>query len=102
MRARSPRRLISSECRRAIGRIGEDATSSVGVEGNKNPSDDSEVGDDDWSVMLEALDADVSVRARVNRSSLSEATAAESVPLTELLLGLLNSRRFVCGTTSSL
>jgi hypothetical protein len=93
-----------------MGRIGEDAISSVGVVGNKNPNDDSEVGDDDWRVMLEALDAEVSVRARVNRSSLSEAAVAESVsveakdaaPPTDPLPGWLNNRRFVGGTTSSL
>lgn len=82
----------------------------MGVVGNKNPKDVSELGDDDCKVIFEALDADVSVLARVNRSSLSEAAvdeslvveAIEGLPLMDPLVVLLNNRRFVCGVTSSL
>lgn len=79
VRARSPRRLISSECKRDMGRIGEDTASSEGVVGNKDPPDASEVGEEESKPELETVDADVSVRARVKRSSPALAAIAISV-----------------------
>ena len=85
---------MSSECRRDMSRVGEDAGSCMGVVGNKNPKDASEVGEEDCKVMFEALDAEVSVRARVNLSSLEAAVvpelfslkAMEGLPLADCLV----------------
>ena len=86
-----------------MDRIGDDTVSSVGVVGNKNPKDASEVGDEDCKVMFEALDAVVFVRARVNLSGLATAVVAElfpleamdGLPLADARVGWSNNRRFV-------
>lgn len=84
-------------------------TSSTGVDGNKNPPDISEVGDEESKPELDAVDADVSVRARVKRSGLALAAAGMSITFNDCaagsdraLSGRLKSRRLTGGWIASL
>jgi hypothetical protein len=84
-------------------------TSSTGVDGNKNPPDISEVGDEESKPELDAVDADVSVRARVKRSDLALAAAGMSITFNDCaagsdraLSGRLKSRRLTGGWIASL
>lgn len=62
-------------------------TSSVGVVGKRNPPDISEVGEEDKRPELEAVEAEVSVRARVKRSEPAFAAAAISVLFSDCAAG---------------
>lgn len=100
--------MRSSECKRDKDRIGEGIASSAGVDGNKNPPDISEAGEEESKPELDASDAVVSVRARVKRSDLALAAAGMLSAFDDCatgsdraLSGPLKSRRLTGGCTAS-